>query len=145
MTKFIALTCCIMIATSMSVKAQEIVCPVSVDTNDLEQPSSKFDGWTVTRLHAKQILNGFEVNFGDPKISDGAIYDDVQTIKSSTKGVEKIYIWNLKTVKDPYVTCLYTFTSFGLIRKAANLSKCEMQTLQKHPEGKERIISARCF
>jgi hypothetical protein len=129
----------------VTVKAQEVVCPTRIEINDLLSPPPKFDGWEVKRSDAKQILDGFQINFGDPKVSDGAIYDDVKIIKSASKGVEKIYIWNLKNIKNPYAICEYTFTSFNLVATVEKLSRCELHTIQKHPESKERIISAKCF
>src|SRR3974390_701951 len=86
----------LLIATLMvtvSSPAQQISCP-NVLPETVQSAKSVPDGWLARNSNLKHVLNGVQINFGDPQnASDGAIYD-TRKLQLEANGVElETLIW----------------------------------------------------
>jgi hypothetical protein len=89
-------------------------------------------------------LIAFRINYGDPKTSDGAIYDR-RTVKKNKSGEEvETLFWNLSGMQDPYLICGYFATSMILTRSLAGLSKCEATSIKGPNLGEFEIKVTLC-
>jgi hypothetical protein len=120
------------------------VCPLTLEKIE-QKLLSPIEGWEARQTYSKHILNGIGISFGDPKLSDAAIYDDVKTSRTKSGDELEVLVWDLNDVNDPYITCTYSSTNIHLIRSLKGLSKCEVKSVKKRGFNRYEIESAKCF
>jgi len=137
----------LLIATLMvtvSSPAQQISCP-NVLPETVQSAKSVPDGWLARNSNLKHVLNGVQINFGDPQnASDGAIYD-TRKLQLEANGVElETLIWEITKISNVYLVCTYFGTNVVLTRNVAGMSRCKAVIAHRRNTVNTEIRSAIC-
>jgi hypothetical protein len=122
----------------------EVKCPLELEKTEQKLPTP-LAGWEARQTHAKYMLGGVMVSYGDPDLSQGTPADEYKTFKTKSNEEVGVSIWHLKEIYHPYFSCYYEATDVTLIRSVEGLSTCELRSTRKLPNGRSGYTEARCY
>lgn len=124
--------------------ASQISCPEDLDEKDIDvERSARISDWLIMPSGYNRDLLGIVVYEGEPsrKLSEP---NNSESESVSNRTVVTVLSWDLSTLTDPWVQCIYQNTQATLARSVSGKTKCTVVRSRNLTSIRDRVESATC-